>query len=285
MRKDLHEGNRQSWNAATVAHNSHKRDQAGFFRGGGNTLFPEEIALLGDIRDARLLHLQCNAGQDTLSLARLGAQVTGVDISDTAIAFARALAAESGITARFERADVYDWLAAASAGGQRLDVVFCSYGAICWLSDLDAWARGIAAVLAAGGRFVCVEFHPVAMIFDPQWQPRYPYFAQGAPLTWESGVSDYVALSGDALAPSGSQAGTQDFHNPHPCHEFQWSLGEVVQALLQAGLQLRRLHEYPYANGWRGFDDMREEADRRMFPPAHLPSLPLMYGLVAERAS
>lgn len=283
MRKDLHEGNRRSWNAATVAHNSHKRDQAAFFRAGGSTLFPEEIALLGDIDGLRLVHLQCNAGQDTLSLGGRGARVTGVDISDTATDFARQLAHEAGIAADFERADVYDWFEHALDAGRRFDVAFSSYGALCWLSDLDAWARGLAAVLEPGGRFVCVEFHPVAMIFDPQWQPKYPYFAHGEPLVWEDGVSDYVALSGDALSPSGNEVGVRDFRNPHPSYEFQWSLGEVVDALLRAGLRLRRLREYPYANGWRGFDGMREGEGRRMYPPAAMPSLPLMYGLVAER--
>lgn len=285
MRKDLHEGNRRSWNAATVAHNSHKRDQASFFRTGGSTLFPEEIALLGEIAGQRLVHLQCNAGQDSLSLAGLGAQVTGVDISDTAIEFARQLAGDAGMRAGFERADVYDWFEQARVDGRRFDIAFSSYGALCWLSDLDGWARGLAEVLEPGGRFVCVEFHPVAMIFDPQWQPKYPYFAHGEPLVWEDGVNDYVALSGEALAPSGNQPGVQDFRNPHPSYEFQWSLAEVVDALLRAGLRLRRLQEYPYANGWRGFDGMREAQGRRMYPPATMPSLPLMYGLVAERSA
>ncbi len=104
------EPNRRSWNAATIAHNSHKRDQARFFRAGGNTLFPEEIELLGDVRGRTLVHLQCNAGQDTLSLARLGAMITGVDISDEAIGFARSLSRDSGTPARFERAEVGEWL-------------------------------------------------------------------------------------------------------------------------------------------------------------------------------
>lgn len=108
MRKDLHETNRLAWNEATRAHNSHKADQARFLREGGSTLFPEELKLLGDVAGLSLLHLQCNAGQDTLSLARRGASVTGVDISDEAIAFARRLSAESGIPGTFHRADVYD---------------------------------------------------------------------------------------------------------------------------------------------------------------------------------
>ena len=127
-----HEDNRRGWNLATEAHNSHKADQAAFLRAGGSTLFPEELEMLGDLAGRTLLHLQCNAGQDTLSLARRGATVTGVDISDTAIAFARQLAADSGIPATFERADVYDWLAEAASAGRQFDVVFSSYGFLCW---------------------------------------------------------------------------------------------------------------------------------------------------------
>ncbi|MYE27214.1 MAG: class I SAM-dependent methyltransferase, partial [Chloroflexi bacterium] len=140
--KAHHETNRLSWNEGTKAHNSHKGDQAAFFRAGGNTLFPEETRLLGNVTDKTLLHLQCNCGQDSLSIANhLGSRVTGVDISDEAIRFARQLSRESGIKASFIRADIYDFFANDSA---RFDVVFSSYGALCWLSDLAAWGRGIA---------------------------------------------------------------------------------------------------------------------------------------------
>ena len=168
----LHEQNRKSWNHATVAHNSHKGNQAAFLRGGGSTLFPEELELLGDLTHQRLVHLQCNAGQDTLSLAARGAIVTGVDISDEAIAFATRLSADSGIPASFERADVYDWLEAAPRGS--FDRGFSSYGAVVWLSDLPAWARGIARVLAPGGRMVLMEFHPVSQLPLPRVAPGSP---------------------------------------------------------------------------------------------------------------
>jgi 2-polyprenyl-3-methyl-5-hydroxy-6-metoxy-1,4-benzoquinol methylase len=110
MSNPHHEQNRRSWNLATAAHNRHKGDQAAFFRAGGSTLFPEEVELLGELEGRDLVHLQCNAGQDTLSLARLGARVTGVDISDAAVEFARTLSHEAGIPADFHRADVLDWI-------------------------------------------------------------------------------------------------------------------------------------------------------------------------------
>lgn len=276
--KDLHQVNRVSWNAATDAHNSHKRDQAAFFRSGGSTLFPEEVELLGDLRGKSLLHLQCNAGQDTLSLAQLGATVTGVDISDTAIDFARQLSVESGIPATFERADVFDWLAAATT---TYDVVFSSYGALIWLSDLQAWGRGIAHVLKPGGRVVIMEFHPVFGVFEEGWRLAYDYMG-GTRLAFE-GVGDYVALSGDMLTPSGYQEGVVEFQNPHPSYEFCWGVSDIVSPLLAAGLRLTMLREYPYSNGFKRFADMRELPGRRFAMPEGLPQMPLMLGVVAEK--
>jgi 2-polyprenyl-3-methyl-5-hydroxy-6-metoxy-1,4-benzoquinol methylase len=280
--KDIHEENRLSWNAATVAHNSHKGDQAKFFREGGSTLHAEEKELLGDISGLELLHLQCNSGQDTLSLARLGATVTGVDISDTAIEFARKLAADSGIPATFYRADVYDWLAEAAAREQRFDVVFSSYGALVWLSDLKTWARGFAALLKPGGRFVLVEFHPVIHMFEWDLERKYPYFRDGEPLLWENGVGDYVAFSTITLPNEEYVEGVKDFKNPHRVYEFQWGIGEVVTALLEAGLQITTLKEYPYANDFRPFERMQEDDGHWTLAP-DLPNLPLMYAIAAKK--
>jgi SAM-dependent methyltransferase len=283
VRKDLHEENRIAWNAATVVHNSHKADQAGFLRGGGTTLFPEEVELLGDLTGKSLVHLQCNAGQDSLSLVGLGATVTGVDISDEAIGFARRLSEESGIPATFVRSDVYDWLAEAAAGSERYDVVFSSYGAITWLSDIRAWGRGIGKILKPGGRFVLVEFHPMVGIFEWDWSMTYPYFGNESPMTLEHGIGDYVALAGEALAPSGYLAGVEGFVNPHRGHEFQWGIGEVASALIDGGLVVTALREYPYMNGAKLFERMRELPGKRMVQPEEMPSLPLMYGVVAEK--
>lgn len=283
IRRDLHEENRQAWNEATDAHNSHKHDQAAFFRAGGSTLFPEELALLGDITGLSLAHLQCNSGQDTLSLARRGAIATGVDISDTAIAFARQLSADSGIPATFHRQDVYDWLEETAGRKQRFDRAFSSYGALCWLSNLSVWAKGIAAILQPGGRLVVVDFHPFAQTFSEDWSRRFPYFTQGRASTWEEGIGDYVAMSGPALTPSGYLVGVEGFRNRYRSHEFLWGIGEVVTALLEAGLILTALQEYPYANGAKLFTDMRETSGHRMAPPENVPNLPLMFGISARK--
>lgn len=283
VRKDSHEINRHAWNEATRAHNSHKADQASFLRDGGNTLFPEEVELLGDLRGKRLLHLQCNAGQDSLSLAWLGAQVTGVDISDEAIDFARRLAAESGIPGAFVRADVYDWLAEAAQRGEVFDIVFCSYGFLPWLSDIRTWARGFAALLAPGGRFVMVEFHPFLAMLDDQGRQVAHNYGGGELWTFDEGIGDYVAWAGAALAPSGYQEGMRDFRNPHPSHEFIWGVADLVSALLDAGLRLETMREYPYANGFPAFEGTIELPGGRFAPPPDRPRLPMMLGLTATK--
>jgi SAM-dependent methyltransferase len=276
------EQNRRSWNAATPVHNAHKGDQAGFLKAGGSTLFPEETGLLGEVRGTSVLHLQCNSGQDSLSIAALGAEVTGVDISDEAIAFARALSEASGIPARFHRAEVVDWLREAAAEGRRFDTAFVSYGSLFWLPDLPAWAQGVASVLAPGGRLVMVEFHPFALSLDETWTLRHDYFAEG-PLIDPEGVGDYVGRSGDGLAGSGPAGQTRSFANPHPSVGFAWGIGRILSALLAADLRIAHFAEYPWLNGWKRFDRMERGEGRRMHAPADMPSVPLMFSLGAVR--
>ncbi len=284
--RHYHEQNRAAWNAATQQHNSHKGDQAAFLRAGGSTLFPEEIALLGEVRGKSLLHLQCNAGQDTLSIATtLGASVTGVDISDEAIEFARKLAHDSGIPGEFVRADVYDWF---EANTQQYDVVFASYGVICWLSDLFSWGRGIAAALKPGGYFVLVEFHPILGlldgVFSGDWSQAGDYLG-GKHLAFDVGIGDYVAMSGAGLTLDGRPIPkAAEWVNPNPSHEFAWGIADTLSALLEAGLTLTAVHEYPYCNGYKPFPDrMIEGPGRRMTFGEGMPQIPLMFAVRAEK--
>jgi SAM-dependent methyltransferase len=281
--RDISEQNRRSWNAVVGAHESHRGDLAAFLRAGGTTLFPEERELLGDLAGETLAHLQCNSGGDSLSLAALGALVVGVDLSDEAVSSARSLSERAGVPARFERADVYDWLAESARRRRRFDAVFSSYGVVCWLPDLGRWASGIAAVLEPDGRFVLVDFHPVAEMFDEGWIHSRDYPSGGEPMRLAEGVGDYVGESGGGLTPAGFSEGVSGFENPEPCHLFRWGLGEVLTALAGAGLSISALQEYPYSNGERHFSGMRQLPGRRMAPPEGVPRLPLMYGLRAEK--
>ena len=280
--RDLREQNRTSWNAVVGAHNSHRGNLPDFFRKGGSTLFPEELGLLGDLEGKTLVHLQCNSGGDSVSLVRLGARVTGVDISDEAVLSARDLAKRTGVHATFERADVYDWLKVASQEGRSFDAAFASYGVVCWLPDLGSWAKGVAGILKAGGCFVLVDFHPAAEILDTDWNPTRDYPGGGEPLILQEGVGDYVAGSGGGLTPAGFVDGVNGFENPEKAHLFRWGLGEIVTALAEGGLRITALEEYPYANGERSFAAMRELPGRRLAPPEGFPTIPLMYGIRAE---
>lgn len=278
-----HEQNRRSWNLATAAHNSHKPHQGAFLRDGGLTLFPEERALCGDVRGLRLLHLLCNSGQDTLSFARLGAEVTGVDISDTAIDTARRLSDESGLPARFEHADVYDFLGAEVRKQRRYDRVFLSYGALLWVSDLASLVRDAALLLQPGGALVIVDFHPVAYMFDESLTLKYPYSTPGVVVD-DTPVGDYVAQSGEGLTHGAARAvGVVDFENPEPTRSFAWGTADLVTAVVDAGLTLEVLTDYPYTNGCRLFTQMRAGEARRWYLPASVPAFPLMFGLRARR--
>jgi hypothetical protein len=120
-------------------------------------------------------------------------------------------------------------------------------------------------------------------MFDDALQLRMEYFRSAGAYRWDDGVADYVAQSGASLTPSGWVEGERDFRNPHPVHEFPWATSEVLNAVLGAGLQLVEVREWPWANGFRPFDKMRELPGGRYAAPAGLPDLPLMFGLVAAK--
>jgi SAM-dependent methyltransferase len=175
--------NRDLWNAWADAHvGSEFYDTAGFLAG-RETIDRVELEGVGDVTGKSLLHLQCHFGQTTLSWARHGASVVGVDFSERAIALAGDLAGQLGLDARFICADVYDTLA--HLDGERFDVVFTSYGAISWLPDLKPWAEVIAGALKPGGRFFIAEHHPFLWVFDDLSNDivptfRYRYFDTNA---------------------------------------------------------------------------------------------------------
>ncbi len=266
---------RRSWNHATRNHNAHKGDQARWLREGGDTLFDEELVLLGELADKRVVHLQCNAGQDSLCLARRGARVTGVDLSDEAIAFARRLSDESGIPARFVGAELVSWLASTD---ERFEVAFTSYGTTGWLPDLDAWARGVTRVLEPGGVLVYVEFHPLRWSFDDELRlTKDDYFAKGP---YRDPVGDYVLESGAGL---GVVAPAQSVPNSIPATSWQHGLGEIVTAIARAGLVIERLDEHPHSNGSRPYERTVLGTDRRYRFPTGVPRFPLMFGLRARK--
>lgn len=266
------EQTRQSWNIATLNHNAHKGDQAARLRGGEEFLFPEELEILGDLAGKKLVHLQCNSGQDSLCLARRGADVTGIDFSDEAIGFAQRLSQETGLKARFIEAEVVSWL---EETAERFDLAFSSYGAAGWLPDLERWARGIHRVLRPGGRFVYVEFHPLVWSVGPSFRlEKDDYFAE-APFV--EPVNDYVAGSGSALGAI--SASPQGHENVIPAVSWQYGLAKVLNALAQSGLMLESVQEYPYANGCKLHSGLVASTGRRWEWPSGIARTPLMFGV------
>ena len=186
MEKKHVELNRQLWNNRVDIHLSSVFYRMEEFMAGASSLNEIELALLGDIRGKTILHLQCHFGQDTLSLSRMGASVTGVDFSDKAIAKAKELAAELGTDTEFVCCNIYDL---PSHLDKKFDIVYTSYGTIGWLPDLEAWAKVIAHFLKPTGRFIFVEFHPVVWMFDNDFtHVGYAYSNKGVIAETESGT-------------------------------------------------------------------------------------------------
>ena len=166
--------NKQSWNKKTSTHlTSDFYDVEGFLNG-NSSLNEIELELLGDVKGKSILHLQCHFGQDTISLGRLGARTTGIDLSDKAIESAIELAEKAGIEASFICCDIYDL---PNHLNEQFDIVYTSYGTLGWLPDIDKWAKIVSRYLKPDGKFVFVEFHPVVWMFDDDFQEiNYNYY-------------------------------------------------------------------------------------------------------------
>jgi SAM-dependent methyltransferase len=186
---------------------------------------------LGDIGGLRTAHLQCHIGTDTLSLARLGARVTGLDFSPVGVAEARTLVAETGDAVDFVESDVYAALSVLEPGS--FDLVYTGIGALCWLPSIDRWAQVVAGLLAPDGRLFLREGHPILWSMDERLDDdlhlRFSYFEQEAPLEWDDD-STYVPTDRPMTATK--------------TYEWNHGLGEIVTALLSAGLTLTMLVEH-----------------------------------------
>jgi SAM-dependent methyltransferase len=270
------EENRERWEELAAVHPDTDAYEVEAFLAGESTLDPVEPVEVGPVDGRTLLHLQCHFGLDSLSWAREGARVTGVDFAATAVEEARSLAAEAGLDdrARFVRSDVYDLpssgeLAPPGADtGEGFDVVYTSFGVLYWLPDLEAWAEAVAGRVHPGGRFYLAEHHPFTGSFDEASPPdalrvAYPYF-EGRITTDD----EY------------SYAGASDLDNTR-AHGWAHSMGEVLTALAAAGLRIEFVEEYPWST-FRPFGAMEEGEDGRYYLPTE-HDLPFVFTLRARR--
>jgi 2-polyprenyl-3-methyl-5-hydroxy-6-metoxy-1,4-benzoquinol methylase len=261
-----HDLNRRRWNELTPVHTrSEFYDVAGFLAG-RNTLLPVEREGVGDVQGKSLLHLQCHFGLDSLSWARLGAQVVGVDFSEASITEAKRLAERTNLAdrCRFICADVLDL---DQHLPETFDIVFTSYGVITWLSDLERWAQIIARFVKPGGFFFMVEIHPFSFVFRenaPTFEVAYDYFHDAAGLEL-SGSPDFADPS---------------FVPETPEHFWAWSLADVLRVLREAGLGLRDFREYPFSC-YRQFPQMEKRSEGLWHLPAGSVQIPLLFSVSA----
>ena len=264
-----HAINRRWWDEVVPVHvESAFYDLEGFLEG-KITLGHVEREAVGDVVGKRLLHLQCHIGTDTLSWARLGAEVVGIDFSPAATRQALRLARQTGLdgVARFHELDV---TSAGRVCGGAFDVVLTSLGTIVWLASLEGWADTIVDNLADDGFFYFLDAHPASMIFDESVTAptvAYDYFHCATPDLEPSGSPDYADPSYRIQAPS---------------RQFSWGAAEIFAALETRGLTMFEIREYPFG-AWRHFPDMEKGPDGYWYRAAGAWNLPLLLGFKARR--
>ena len=232
---DYRDVNRANWDERAPAHAaSADYNLAAFVADPGHLsdVVTFDRPLLGDVSGRRGVHLQCHIGTDTLSLARLGATMTGVDFSPRSLEQARLLSAQAGPAVDYVESDVY--AAPEALGGGVFDLVYTGVGALCWLPDIRAWAGVVSALLRPGGRLFMREGHPALWALDDTRADdllalRYPYFEQAEPLIFDD-PGTYVATE------------TEFAHNV--THEWNHGLGEIFTALTGAGMRVTGLVEH-----------------------------------------
>jgi len=257
------EANKEAWNKRTAIHKDSAFYDVPSFMAGATSLQKIEMQELGDLTGKKVLHLQCHFGLDTLSLVRMGAAVTGVDLSDTAIKYARELNDELKLDAGFICCNLYD-LPLHLKGD--FDIVFTSYGVIGWLPDLDKWASVVAHFLKPGGAFHMIEFHPVVWMFDEQFKYiKYSYHN-----------AETIAVKQTATYANPDAEIEYD--------EFSWnhSLSEVVNALISKGLQIKHLNEFSYSS-YNCFANTIKGADGNYTIKGMEGKIPMTYSIKAVK--
>ena len=257
--------NKESWNNRLESHlKSDFYDLNGFLKG-LTSLNEIELKLLGDIKGKKILHLQCHFGQDTISLGRLGAHVTGVDLSDKAIESARELLKKTKINVQFICCNIYDLPQHLE---QQFDIVFTSYGTIGWLPDIDKWGSIISNFLKPSGKLIFVDFHPVVWMFDDGFNKiAYNYFKSDAIIETESGT--YA---------------DRDANFTLETVTWNHAMSEVVNALIKNGLELNSLDEFDYSP-YNCFNNTIE-IEAKKYRIKHLDSkIPMVYAITATKKS
>ena len=224
------------------------------------------LPFVGTLRGKDVCHLQCHIGTDTVSLARAGARVTGLDFSDRALEVAARLAERAGVDVTWVLGDVLD--ARAHVDGD-FDIVYTSVGTIGWLRDLDRWAMQITALLRPGGLLYIRDGHPMLYTIDEDADDdlvRHRYFADGTAQMWD----DDSTYAGD-----GRVAHSRTYEWPHP-------LSETMNALISAGLRIEKLDEGRVLP-WRFSGRMVPVDHGWMWPEGVRDRIPATFTIIARK--
>jgi SAM-dependent methyltransferase len=262
------EANRRLWDEWARINAGSELYRLPQFKAGETKLHPLEREELGDVRGKTLLHLMCHFGMDTLSWARLGAIVTGIDFSPEAIRMARRLSDEVGVPGRFLCTELYDLPRHLE---EPFDIVYTSYGVLSWLPDLRAWAQLVARYLKPGGVFYMAEIHPTALVFSenvdtPQWRVQYDYFE-----------TDALSLRDEGCYSDRSAKSSVPVH-----YEWTYRLGDVLTTLIEAGLHLEFVREHPFTV-YQALPFFERRADGYWHAPAGMPRVPMLFSLRAGK--
>ncbi len=266
-RKELIESNRDWWNERAPLHVASEFYHVGDLVNGASLLDEFEENELVSRGGESLLHLQCHIGTDTISWARRGFDVTGLDFSEAAIGEAERLGGQCGVTVRWVISDVY---LAPQVLGRAFDVVYTGKGALCWLDDIGRWAEVVNQLLKPGGRLYLVEFHPVSdALGEKGWSIEYDYFSNGKVFIEDQPIGSYAVP--DAATRQNRTA------------LWQHTLGDIITALAGVGLRIRWLHEYPHTHFARTDILLRDPEHRNYQVPPGTPRLPLLFSVMAEK--
>ena len=249
--------NKEAWDKRTKVHVESEFYDVASFKEGKCSLNPVEVKQVGNVEGKSLLHLQCHFGQDTLSWARLGADVTGVDLSAESIEQANSLKHSLGLKANFIESDVVEF---GRKNTTQFDIVFTSYGVLCWLPNLEDWAKTISRSLRPSGEFHLVEFHPFTELLS-----GYSYFPRSKPDIEEEGT--YTENC------DGTRSTTVIWSH---------SISEVVSALVDAGLTLESFSEHPYSP-YDCFDGLEFVPDLGYQMLHKGQQVPLLYSIQARK--
>lgn len=263
------ETNKGLWDELASIHRESQFYDIDSFLKGRNRLREFEINELGNVKGKKIIHLMCHIGLDSLSLVRMGAEVTAIDFSGEAIKTARELSEKTGAHCEFIQSDISSVL---DHVNEKFDIVYTSIGVLAWIRDLNRWAKTISELLKNDGFFYIAEIHPFTMLIS------------------ENATEDNIRITDNYFSSKeaqyyqqeGSYADRSAKVNTKGSYQWGYTISDIINALISNGLELDYLHEFPFTC-WPQFNFLHKEANGYFTIPDKLPNLPLLFSIKAHK--